>query len=130
MAEGLKANGFGRIITIEYDPAIFAKAKERIDASGLGSWIEYRNESSLETRIDGTIDLLFSDSLMAIREHEVRRFLPQINPHGLVLIHDASSHFRVVRESASRLEQEGLLSVVLLPTPRGLAIAQKREGRR
>jgi len=130
MAEGLKANGFGRIITIEYDPAIFAKAKERIDASGLGSWIEYRNESSLETRIDGTIDLLFSDSLMAIREQEIRRFLPQINPHGLVLIHDASSHFRVVRESALRLEQEGLLSVVLLPTPRGLAIAQKREGRR
>ena len=40
MAEGLKENGFGRIITIEYDPAIFAKAKERIDASGLGSWIE------------------------------------------------------------------------------------------
>src|SRR5260370_36597993 len=92
--------------------------------------IEYRNESSLETRIDGTIDLLFSDSLMAIREQEVRRFLPQINPHGLVLIHDASSHFRAVRESALRLEQEALLSVVLLPTPRGLAIAQKREGRR
>jgi predicted O-methyltransferase YrrM len=129
MAEGLKANGFGRIITIEYDPAIFAKAKERIDASGLGSWIEYRNESSLEARIDGTIEILFSDSLMAIREQEIRRFLPQIDPRGLILVHDASSYFQVVRESALRLEQEGLLSVVLLPTPRGLAIAQKREGR-
>ncbi|HVS74119.1 MAG TPA: class I SAM-dependent methyltransferase [Candidatus Acidoferrales bacterium] len=130
MAEGLKANGFGRIITIEYDPAIFAKAKERIDASGLGSWIEYRNESSLETRIDGTIDILFSDSHLPIREQEIRRFLPQIDPRGLILVHDASSHFQVVRESALRLEQEGLLSVVLLPTPRGLVIAQKREGRK
>jgi len=130
MAEGLQANGFGRIITIEYDPAIFAKAKERIDASGLGEWIEYRNESSLETRIDGTIDILFSDSHLTIREQEIRRFLPQIDPRGLILIHDASSHFGTVREAALRLEQEGLISVVLLPTPRGLVIAQKRAGRR
>ena len=130
MAEGLRANGFGRIITIEYDPAIFAKAKERFDASGLGSWIEYRNESSLETRIDGTIDILFSDSHLTIREQEIRRFLPQIDPRGLILIHDASSHFRTVREAALRLEQEGLISVVLLPTPRGLVIAQRRQGRK
>lgn len=130
MAEGLQSNGFGKIVTIEYDPAIFAKAKERIDASGLRSWIEYRNESSLETQIDGVIDILFSDSHLDIREQEIRRFLPQVDPRGLILIHDASSHFQVVREAALRLEQEGLLSVLLLPTPRGLVIAQKRAGRK
>ncbi len=130
MAEGLRQNGFGKIITIEYDPVIFAKAKERIDASGLGEWIEYRNASSLDTPIPGTIDILFSDSALAIREQEVRHFLPQIEPRGLILIHDASSHFEIVRQAALRLEQEGLLSVVLLPTPRGLVIAQKREGRK
>lgn len=130
MAEGQKANGFGRLITIEYDPEIFAKAKERIDASGLGGWIECRNGSSLETRIDGTIDLLFSDSKLAIREEEIRRFLPQMDPRGLILIHDADSHSKVVREFALRLEREGLLSVVLLPTPRGLVIAQKCEQRK
>jgi predicted O-methyltransferase YrrM len=130
MAEGLKANGFGKLITIEYDPAIFDKAKDRIDSSGLGSWIEYRNESSLETQIHGTIDILFSDSHLTIREQEIRRFLPQIDPCGLILIHDASSHFHVVREAALRLEQEGLISVVLLPTPRGLVVAQKRAGRK
>jgi predicted O-methyltransferase YrrM len=130
MAEGLKANGFGKLITIEFDPAIFAKAKERIDASGLGNWIEYRNASSLETAIDGTIDVLFSDSHLTIREQEIRRFLPQIDARGLILVHDASSHFKVVREAALRLEQEGLISVVLLSTPRGLVIAQKRAGRK
>jgi len=129
MAEGLRENGFGKIITIESDPAIFAKAKERIDASGLGQWIEYRNESSMETQIDGTIDILFSDSHMRGREQEIRRFLPWVKPRGLILIHDASSHFQIVREAALRLEQEGLISVVLLPTPRGLVIAQRREGR-
>jgi predicted O-methyltransferase YrrM len=130
MAQGLKANGFGKLITIEFDPDIFAKAKQRIDLSGLRDWIEYRNASSLETPIDGTIDLLFSDSHLTIREQEIRRFLPQIDPRGLILIHDASSHFKVVREAALRLEQEGLISVVLLSTPRGLVIAQKRAGRK
>jgi prolipoprotein diacylglyceryltransferase len=129
MAEGLKRNGFGKIITCESDPLVFAKAKERFRTSGLGQWIDARNQSSLETQIDGVIDILFTDSDPSVREHEVRRFLPQIRPQGLILMHDASSHFGVVREAALRLEAEGLISVALLPTPRGLVLAQKREGR-
>ncbi len=130
IAEGLKANGFGRIVTVEFDPTIFAKARENIEASGLREWIDYRNQSSLEMTVDGVIDILFSDSDVPIREKEIRRFLPQIVPNGLVLVHDASSQFKIVREAALRLEQEGLLSVVLLSTPRGLVVAQKREGRK
>jgi hypothetical protein len=67
---------------------------------------------------------------MPVREQEVRRFLPQINPFGLIVMHDASSHLKIVREAALKLEREGLITVVLLPTPRGLVVAQKREGRR
>jgi predicted O-methyltransferase YrrM len=130
LAEGVKLNGFGKIVTCEFDPLVFAKAKERIDTSGLGQWIEYRNESSLEMRVGGSIDLLYSDSDMDIREAEVRHFLPQMNPYGLILMHDASSHLKTVRQAALKLEQEGFLSVVLLPTPRGLVVAQKREGRK
>jgi hypothetical protein len=52
-----------------------------------------------------------------------------VNPNGLILLHDASSNLKTVREAAQRLEREGLLSIVLLPTPRGLVLAQKREGR-
>jgi predicted O-methyltransferase YrrM len=130
IAEGLKQNGFGKVISCEYDALVFAKAKERIDASGLAEWIECRNESSLEMRVDGTIDLLFSDSDMPVREQEVRHFLPQMNPYGVILMHDASSHLQIVREAALKLEQEGLISVVLLPTPRGLVVAQKRAGRK
>ncbi len=129
LAQGLKSNGFGRIITIEYDPVIYAKAKERIKASGLADWVESRNESSTKTTIDGTIDLLFSDSAIVVREEEIRRLLPQISPRGLIAIHDASSHFKIVRDLALRMEREGLVSVVMLPTPRGLVIGQKREGR-
>jgi len=130
IAEGLKRNGFGKIISCELDPVVFAKAQEKIAASELSEWIELRNESSLEMKIDGRIDILFSDSDMPIREPEVKHFLPQINPQGLILMHDASSHLKVVRDAALRMESEGLLSVVLLPTPRGLVVAQKRQGRK
>lgn len=130
IAEGLKQNGFGKVITCEYDTKVFAKAKEKLEASGLMPWIDARNQSSLEMKVEGRIDLFFSDSEPTLREQEVRRFLPQINPYGLILIHDASSHHATVREAALRLEQEGLISVVLLPTPRGLVVAQKREGRK
>lgn len=130
MAEGLRENGFGRIVSCELDPLVFAKAQEKIAASGLSEWIDLRNMSSLELETSGQIDLFFSDSDLDVRENEVRLFLPRISPTGLILMHDASSHPGTVRDAALRLEAEGLISVVLLPTPRGLAIAQRREGRK
>jgi len=130
LAEGCKANGLGRVITCEYDAKVFQAAKARFKESGLAQWIDARNESSLEMKVGGRIDLLFSDSDTAIREQEVRRFLPQMSPYGLILMHDASSSMKTVREAAWRLEAEGLLSVVMLPTPRGLVVGQKREGRK
>ena len=129
IAQGLKANGFGRIISCEFDPVVFASAEEKVAGSGLAEWIELRNESSLDMQVEGTIDLFFSDSDMPIRAAEVKRFLPQISSYGVILIHDASSHLKTVRDAAHALEAEGLLSCVFLPTPRGLVIAQKRAGR-
>ena len=130
IAEALRLNGFGKIITCEQDAKLFDAARQKFDASELRDLIELRNESSLEMKVDGAIDLFFSDSDMPIREREVRRYLPQISPFGVILMHDASSHLKQVREAALNLEREGLVSVVLLPTPRGLVVAQKREGRK
>jgi len=135
IARGLERNGplpdgsRAKVISCEFDPVVYAKAKARVEASPLAPWIELRNESSLEMNIDGTIDLFFSDSDIDIREAEVKRFLPQINPQGVILMHDASSHLKTVREAALKMEAEGLISVVLLPTPRGLVIAQSRKNR-
>lgn len=136
IARGLERNGplpdgtDARVISCEYDAVVYEKAKARIEGSPLGRWIELRNESSLEMKVDGTIDFLFSDSDMPIREAEVKRFLPQMNPNGIILMHDASSHLKVVRDAALKMEAEGLISVVLLPTPRGLVIAQPKAGRK
>src|SRR5579863_2235753 len=62
MAEGLRQNGFGRIVSCEFDPVVFAKAQEKVAASGLAEWIDLRNGSSLELDVPGQIDLFFSDS--------------------------------------------------------------------
>jgi predicted O-methyltransferase YrrM len=135
IARGLERNGplpdssRAKVISCEFDPVVYAKAKARVEASPLAPWIELRNESSLEMKVEGTIDLFFSDSDIDIREAEVKRFLPQINPQGVILMHDASSHLKTVREAALKMEDEGLISVVLLPTPRGLVIAQPRANR-
>ena len=131
IARGLERNGdeAAKVVSCEFDTVVFAKAKERIEASPLRRWIELRNESSLEMQVEGTIDLLFSDSDIQIREAEVKRFLPQMNGNGVILMHDASSHLQVVRAAALKMEDEGLISVVLLPTPRGLVVAQPRAGR-
>jgi len=129
IAEGLRENSFGRVITCENDAKVYEEAKKRFAESGLADWIDLRNETSLKLKVEGRIDLLYCDSDLPLREQEVRRFLPQVNPNGLVLMHDASSNLETVREAAQKLEREGLLSVVFLPTPRGLVIGQKREGR-
>ncbi len=135
IARGLERNGplsdgtRAKVISCEFDPIVYVKAKSLLASSPLAPWIELRNESSLEMHVEGAIDLFFSDSDLSIREDEVKRFLPQINPHGIILMHDASSHLKTVREAALNMESEGLISVVLLPTPRGLVIAQPRAGR-
>ncbi|HEV2113903.1 MAG TPA: prolipoprotein diacylglyceryl transferase family protein, partial [Terriglobales bacterium] len=129
IAEGLRENGFGKVISCEADPVVFAKAQDKMKASGLMDWIDCRNQSSFELEVPGSIDMFFSDSDINVREQEVRRFLPKISPYGVILMHDASSHLKTVREAALRLQKEGLISAVLLPTPRGLVLAQKLNGR-
>src|SRR5690242_10746515 len=68
IAEGLKMNGRGRIVSCELDPVVFANAKEKVAASELSPLIDLRQESSLEMKVDGTIDLFFSDSDPPVRE--------------------------------------------------------------
>src|SRR3981081_2472231 len=45
IAEGLKANGRGRVITCEFDYEIYENAKARIQACGLAEWTAMRKET-------------------------------------------------------------------------------------
>ena len=129
LAEGLKVNGFGSVVSCEPDKPSWQEAGTRIAASAVAEWIQLFNQSGVELEVKGEIDLLFLNSDPSLREAEMRRFLPQVNPHGLILMTDASSDLKIVREIALKLEKQGLISSVFLPTPSGLVVAQKREGR-
>jgi predicted O-methyltransferase YrrM len=129
IARALIENGRGRLITCEMDPKAHKMAAARFEQQGLSSHIDLRLSSSFDLELPETIDLLYCDSDVNVREEEVRRFIDRVNPFGLILMHDAGTNFQVVRQGALRLEQEGLMSVVLVSTPRGLVIAQKRQGR-
>ncbi len=130
IARAMKENGRGRLITCETDPVVYENACGRFRAEGLSSIIDCRLGSSLQLQIDDEIDLLYSDSDLKVREDEVRRFIRNVNPFGLILMHDAGSRFKIVRDAALKMESEGLISVVLLSTPRGLVVAQKHQGRK
>jgi len=117
LAQGLKSNGFGKVITIEHIPP--SARRRRNESRPLAS----RTGSSLEMnpaqKPQSATRLTSSSAIVPLwyGSQEIRRLLPQISPRGLIAIHDASSHFKIVRDLALRMEQEGLISVVMLPTP-------------
>src|SRR5271170_5860905 len=61
IARGMERNGFGKVISCEFDPLVYAKAKERLANSPLSRFIELRKQSSLDMTVDGTKDLFRLD---------------------------------------------------------------------
>lgn len=130
MAKALRDNGRGKLVTCEVDyrrvrqtRAMFAKAR-------LEHFAECREQSSLDLVVDGDIELLFLDSLPELRMTELAHFWGQLTPQSLVVIHDVNSGFHnPLRQQVLRLDKDRKLSIVLLSTPRGIALGQKREER-
>jgi predicted O-methyltransferase YrrM len=79
LAEGLRANGFGKLVSCRPQAAL-RETEQRVQAAGLGRWVELRPQSAVN--IEGTIDLLV---IAGDGEAEIRRWLPQISPFGLIL---------------------------------------------
>jgi predicted O-methyltransferase YrrM len=132
IAKGLRENGRGKLVTCEIDPKLHSATKELLGKAKLTEWCDCRLESSLEmANLPGEpIDLLFSDSLPEIRIQEIYRFWDKLDTRSLVVVHDVNSGcHKPLRDQIIQQDTDGKLSVVMLPTPRGLAICQKREGR-
>jgi hypothetical protein len=104
-----------QIATTGVTPEGVRAASEAQRANGAGKTSEIAAGAAPKAKID----MLLCGS--AAQEDEIRRLLPQVSPHGLVLLHD--------RDAALRMQQEGLLSAVLMPTPDPLILAQRREKR-
>lgn len=130
VGRAMKEIGRGRLITCEVDQALHEKAVSLITKGSLADVVDCRLQSSLEIEVDGPIDILFVDSEPTVRVAEIKRFWDKLSPSAIILCHDVNSGcHRALREQILELDTNHELSVVLLPTPRGLAICQKREGR-
>ena len=130
IGKALRDNERGKLITCEIDRQLYDMARELIRKAQLTAQVDCVFESSLDLEIAEPIDLLFSDSVPEIRMQELDKFLPLLSPNAVILVHDVNSGYHNnLRTAILKQDKERRLSVVLLPTPRGLALCQKREGR-
>lgn len=130
IGRAIKETGRGKLITCELSKELHEKALQLITKSSLSDVVDCRLQSSLEIEVNEPIDLLFVDSEPTIRVQEIRRFWDKLAPNAIILCHDVNTgDHKPLREQILELDTKGEISVVFFPTPRGLAICQKREGR-
>lgn len=126
IAEGLKRNGIGVLLSVDSDPEMSAKARTRLSVFGLGSHVGLIVGDGLHDGVfpSQNVDLFVCDSGLAGRGTEVRAMLPRLSQRGVIVVHDTSDTHQIVHSALEDLQREGLLTMVRLPTPRGLTIAR------
>jgi predicted O-methyltransferase YrrM len=120
IGHALKANGHGRLVSLEIDPAMQAGAQAR--CAGLP--VSVLNVSSMDFTPTENVDFAFFDSDCKLRPLEFERYLPWMHSRTVVGFHDTGPQ-HPVRELLARLEASGLLvSPLYLPTPRGVCFSR------
>lgn len=120
IGRALRRNGHGHLITLEVDRYIAAQAAVRVH----GLPVDVRAQSSLTFTPPGPIDFAWFDSDAHRRQLEIRAYLPWMHARTVIGVHDTGPQ-HPVRELLRPLEADGvLLSVLDLPTPRGVVFAR------
>jgi predicted O-methyltransferase YrrM len=119
MGAALKANGHGKLYSLEIDRVRYEQACER--CKGLPVDVIYVDSMTWEP--PAGIGFAFFDSRPAVRADEFRRYRPFMVPGAIVAFHDIAPH-HTVWPRIHQLEHEGLLKALRLRTPRGIAICQ------
>ncbi len=120
IAQAMKRNGHGRLVSLEIDPGLVDLARQRVSAY---PHVEILCEDSLQWTPPSPIGFAWFDSAIPNRELEFRRYFPWLRG-AIVGFHDTGRHHRVVRAAVEKLAGEGLLTPLFLNTPRGVAFAQ------
>ena len=125
LAEALKMNGFGKVISLELKKENVELVGEMIRKGKLETYAEIVNCNSMDYEANEKIDLLFLDSDAKIRGKEYEKFSKKLSEGAIVCFHDTSKKHKFVRKDVEKLEKAGKISVIWINTPRGIAIAQK-----
>ncbi len=94
LASACKANGFGRVHSIEIDIEVCTRAKELLERAGLAEWVEYHCEDSQSflRRTEVRFELGFFDSICEIRAQECAEAMERGVLHGPAIFHDTSPY--------------------------------------
>ena len=127
LAEGLRKNKIGHMVTIELDPILADKARKQL----LGYPVEVICGNSLTYTPTEPIDLLFLDSKRIMRKEEFLRFKPYLHKKSLIIWHDSSyrKQNHAVYDAIEELYHSGIIDRLLLPTPRGITLSMLKEGK-
>lgn len=121
IGRALRKNGHGRLVSLEIDPACVRAGQHMCRRLP----VEVRCQSSMEFTPGEPIDFAWFDSLLDLRVPEFRRYLPHMHARTIVGFHDtAHQNASELREGLASLIDEGLLRMIELTTPRGVAFAQ------
>lgn len=125
-AEGVIQNGFGRVISLEYNPNLAETARQKLSAYP----VEVVTCNSLEYIPEGQIDLLFLDSKRTLRREEFLRFRPFLHNKSVIIWHDSSyrAQNHAVFDAVNELYEANIIDRLLLPTPRGITLSMLKEG--
>ena len=88
LAQGLKDNRQGKIVSIEWEKQHVEKTKKNLAKLGLLSFVQMEHKSSLDYQPDRMFDFLYLDTELNLRFHELARYWDNLKEGGFVLIHD------------------------------------------
>lgn len=133
IAAGLQVSSpEGHLWTVERDALVAARAGRALESDGYGDLVTVVTGDDVAAVAAGLdpVELYYCDSddlFDGARGREIRRMLPYMAPRGIIVAHDVSpALFAAHRQDVRALADEGLVDVVMLPTPRGLAIMRRR----
>lgn len=130
IAQALKENKKGMLTCVEPFPQSYEKAQSLWKELEVSERIRLLTTTSLKLpSLDFNFDLMFLDSEPSCRFSEVKKFYPNLEPGGLIIIHDLrwrwGDPWEDYRPLFGDLLKDFSLQVITLDSPRGLTILQK-----
>jgi len=130
IANALRANGFGTILTCDIDPTRVAAVDRRIQEQGLENYatVILRNGKELIEACGSQIDFAFIDSspLGQDRADEINALLPFLSRVQMFALHDTAPQHEQITAVAGYFASRPELSSVYFNTPRGLSLFMKK----
>lgn len=137
IASGLRVAGRGHLWTVERDAVVAERARAKMAEGGHADCVTVVHGDDVAVVAGKAIaaagelvELYYCDSddlFNGARAREIRRMLPYMAPRGIIVAHDVTPHYAEHRRDVQQFAWEGLCDVVMLPTPRGLAIMRRRD---